>query len=275
MRVVVLTGGDPTAAHMVARLREAGRSPHVIQVKWTRSVKRRPAPQQRALWRRLVRGIDRRLQGRYSEWRFARLRHRVAQELLGRQDFDVEADEVIEAHLVNSDAFAERMRELGPDLLLVNGAPLLDRSIFTIPRMGTLNVHFGMAPWYRGSFAQFWAIYERDFEHLGATLHFIDEGVDTGPVVGYALPERGPRDDEALIMARSAVGITDVIEKVLDRVASGGSLHRDNAPAGEATQKRAYRKHQRRFWHDLVLWFRRHRSSTEDASLPARQVLLF
>jgi folate-dependent phosphoribosylglycinamide formyltransferase PurN len=283
VRIVVLTGGDPTAAYMVGRLRRATPLARVIQVEWTRAVKQRP-PKQQSLWRRVPRGIDRRLQDRYRAWRVAGLLKSVATELFGRPEFDVAADEVIEAHNVNSDAFAERLAELAPDIMIVNGAPLLERRIYAVPRLGTLNVHFGLSPWYRGSFAQFWAVYHGDLEHLGATLHFIDEGVDTGPVVGYALPERGPRDSEATIMARSAIGITEVMEKALERVASGGALPVARGPQdalcsleknsdGSAAIERSFKKRQRRFRHDLALWIAQLRRSR--VALPARQLLFF
>jgi folate-dependent phosphoribosylglycinamide formyltransferase PurN len=283
VRVVVLTGGDPTAAYMVERLRATRPLERVIQVEWTRAVKQRP-PKQQPLWRRVPRGIDRRLQDRYRAWRVAGLLKSVATELFGRPEFDVAADEVIEAHNVNSDAFAERLAELAPDIMIVNGAPLLERRIYAVPRLGTLNVHFGLSPWYRGSFAQFWAVYHGDLEHLGATLHFIDEGVDTGPVVGYALPERGPRDSEATIMARSAIGITEVMEKALERVASGGALPVARGPQdalcsleknsdGSAAIERSFKKRQRRFRHDLALWIAQLRRSR--VALPARQLLFF
>jgi folate-dependent phosphoribosylglycinamide formyltransferase PurN len=291
VRVVVLTGGDPTAAYMVERLRATRPLERVIQVEWTRAVKQRP-PRQQPLWRRVPRGIDRRLQDRYRAWRVAGLLKSVATELFGRPEFDVAADEMIEAHNVNSDAFAERLAALAPDIMIVNGAPLLERRIYAVPRLGTLNVHFGLSPWYRGSFAQFWAVYHGDLDHLGATLHFIDDGVDTGPVVGYAFPERGPRDSEATIMARSAIGITEVIEKALERAASGGALPGARGPwhtmsevspdalgsleknsDGSAAPERNYKKRQRRFRHDLALWLDQLRRSS--VALPARQLLFF
>lgn len=43
------------------------------------------------------------------------------------------------------------------------------------------NIHPGFLPWGRGYYPVFWALWEGT--PAGATLHVIDEGIDTGPVV--------------------------------------------------------------------------------------------
>ena len=44
-----------------------------------------------------------------------------------------------------------------------------------------LNVHPGLLPFYRGQNPVQWSV--RDLAPLGATVHFIDEGIDTGPIL--------------------------------------------------------------------------------------------
>lgn len=50
-----------------------------------------------------------------------------------------------------------------------------------MPKMGIVNVHNSFLPWNRGAHACTWAIIDQT-PH-GATMHWIDEGIDTGPIL--------------------------------------------------------------------------------------------
>jgi len=75
-----------------------------------------------------------------------------------------------------------RLRALEPDLGLVYGGPILKPQLFTIPPMGTLGIHHGKVPQYRGKKTTFWAMYNDD-PTAGVTIQQINAGVDTGLVV--------------------------------------------------------------------------------------------
>jgi len=61
-------------------------------------------------------------------------------------------------------------------------APILKASLFQIPRLGTLNLHKGKLPDYRGMPPAFWEFFNGELE-VGCTVHRIDGGLDTGPVL--------------------------------------------------------------------------------------------
>jgi len=74
------------------------------------------------------------------------------------------------------------VRELAPDLLINLGTPnILRNNILSIPRLGTLNCHPGILPGYRGCTCLEWSVYFDD--PVGATCHFMTEGIDEGPIV--------------------------------------------------------------------------------------------
>ncbi len=73
--------------------------------------------------------------------------------------------------------------DLKPDLLFQCGAGILKANIFSIPPLGTLNIHHGIAPEIRGISSTFWAMYYGLYEYIGATIHFIDKNLDTGIVI--------------------------------------------------------------------------------------------
>ena len=52
-----------------------------------------------------------------------------------------------------------RVQELEPVLGLVYGGPILRPELFSIPKLGTLGIHHGKVPHYRGKKTTFWAMY--------------------------------------------------------------------------------------------------------------------
>ncbi|MBL6706551.1 MAG: hypothetical protein ISQ06_10585 [Planctomycetaceae bacterium] len=104
---------------------------------------------------------------------------------------------------INSEVTERRIREFSPDVLLVCVAPILRPNIFTIPPHGTINVHHGLVPFYRGEHTLFWPLYYREYDQVGVTVHYVDEGVDTGKVLACGCPEIRQEDNEASVTARS------------------------------------------------------------------------
>jgi folate-dependent phosphoribosylglycinamide formyltransferase PurN len=79
------------------------------------------------------------------------------------------------------------LRDLAPDLLVLSGVPMLKPHVYGIPRLGTVNPHWGIAPDYRGQQSIFTALRRRDYSAIGMTVHYVDEGVYTGPVLAQGL----------------------------------------------------------------------------------------
>jgi len=61
------------------------------------------------------------------------------------------------------------------------GLGILKTDIIESPLAGWLNGHPGLLPEYRGLNPVQWAI--RNMDRVGATVHLIDEGIDTGPIL--------------------------------------------------------------------------------------------
>lgn len=51
------------------------------------------------------------------------------------------------------------------------------------------NIHMGISPYYRGSSCNFWALYDRRPEFVGATIHLLSRGLDSGPMLYHAIPK--------------------------------------------------------------------------------------
>jgi peptidoglycan/xylan/chitin deacetylase (PgdA/CDA1 family) len=94
---------------------------------------------------------------------------------------------------LNSQLAAETLRSLRADLGIVLGTRVLKRSTFSVPRLGCLNVHKGKVPEYRGLPPGFWELYDGQ-SAAGVTIHFVDDGLDTGDIVGAGSVPIHPAD---------------------------------------------------------------------------------
>ena len=74
------------------------------------------------------------------------------------------------------------MRDARADLGLVLGTNILKESVFAIPRLGSLNLHQGLAPYYRGGPSVFWELHNGERE-VGLTVHYVASKVDTGDII--------------------------------------------------------------------------------------------
>jgi methionyl-tRNA formyltransferase len=77
------------------------------------------------------------------------------------------------------------LQGLETDIILFTGGGLLRKPLLEIPRLGILNCHTGILPQYRGMDVVEWTAVEERINSIGfgATLHFMDRGVDTGPML--------------------------------------------------------------------------------------------
>ena len=82
----------------------------------------------------------------------------------------------------------ERMRALAPDVVLVFGTSLLKQPLIDAFAGRVINLHLGLSPYYRGAGTNFWPLVNGEPEYCGATIHFLDAGVDTGPIIAHARP---------------------------------------------------------------------------------------
>ncbi|EDM49010.1 formyl transferase [Marinobacter algicola] len=89
---------------------------------------------------------------------------------------------------INSPEYQSWIRDRRPDVIAVCGASILRADLLAIPEYGVLNLHGGLSQFYRGLFTTDWAIHNREPECVGATVHFVSEGVDDGDVVYQGRP---------------------------------------------------------------------------------------
>jgi hypothetical protein len=122
----------------------------------------------------------------------------------------------------NSEEAERFIQAAAPDIVLARCRTLLDESIFSLASTGTFVLHPGVTPEYRNSHGCFWALANRDLEHVGMTLLRIDAGVDTGPVYGYYTYDYDERrESHTVIQKRMVLENLDAVRDKLLAVHAG------------------------------------------------------
>lgn len=84
---------------------------------------------------------------------------------------------------IHAEPSLQRLREFAPDLGLSLAAPILKPSLFALPRLGTINLHKGRLPDFRGMPPAFWELWSRQ-DRVGCSVHRVNEQLDAGELLG-------------------------------------------------------------------------------------------
>ena len=79
-------------------------------------------------------------------------------------------------------SFINKIISINPDIIVVVAFRMIPKSIWKIPKYGTINLHASLLPNYRGSAPINWAIINNE-NFTGVTTFFIDDKIDTGDVL--------------------------------------------------------------------------------------------
>jgi hypothetical protein len=84
---------------------------------------------------------------------------------------------------------------LKSDLYVIFGASYIKGPLLEFLVAGrAINIHMGVSPYYRGSSCNFWALYDNNPDLVGATIHLLSAGLDSGDMLFHALPKPGSLD---------------------------------------------------------------------------------
>lgn len=104
------------------------------------------------------------------------------------------------------------------DYYIVFGASYIKGALFDfLLEHHAVNIHIGVSPYYRGSACNFWALYDKKPEYVGATIHFLDRRMDGGDILFHALPKADRYDAFELGMRAVEAAIYALQQKMRDR----------------------------------------------------------
>lgn len=117
--------------------------------------------------------------------------------------------------------FHEQLREFAADIYVVVAyGKIIPRSVYTIPRLGTINMHPSLLPLYRGAAPIEWAIINGETE-TGVTVQLINDELDAGDIVlqqKVAIPPHATAADMYTMLTDMGAGM---LEQAIAGLADG------------------------------------------------------
>ncbi|AYJ51921.1 methionyl-tRNA formyltransferase [Rhodococcus sp. P1Y] len=117
--------------------------------------------------------------------------------------------------------FLEQLAALEPDVCpVVAYGSLLPRPVLNVPKFGWINLHFSLLPAWRGAAPVQAAIAAGD-DVTGASTFLLEEGMDTGPVLGVVTESIAASDTSGDLLGRLAISGALLLEATLDAIEAG------------------------------------------------------
>lgn len=139
---------------------------------------------------------------------------------------------------IHSQASVQTLRAFQADLGLSLAAPILKPALFETPRLGTINLHKGRLPNYRGMPPAFWELWN-DEDGVGCSVHWVDAKLDQGALLAESFVARERYSDPRGLQIRlDEVGV-DLVNEVATRVLrQGGDAGRPQPREGGKTYRK-------------------------------------
>jgi len=122
---------------------------------------------------------------------------------------------------INSDEFLCWMMKYDCDLFVSMSFNQIFRStLINLPALKAINCHAGKLPFYRGRNILNWALIN-DEKEFGITVHYIDEGIDTGDIILQRCYSITDEDDYSTLLDRAYEGCATTLYDAIKDVQDG------------------------------------------------------
>ena len=111
----------------------------------------------------------------------------------------------------------QKIKDLRPELVVSSGFEhIVPKEIIQIPEKGIINLHPSYLPHNRGAHPYIWPLIEDT--PAGVSVHFMNEGIDEGPVVARKKVEKRPDDDAESLRDRLMKKQVEIFKDNWDRI---------------------------------------------------------
>jgi hypothetical protein len=130
----------------------------------------------------------------------------------------------LDAGLLNQSSTVECLHTRSVNCLVVFGTDLIKPPLLAPQKWIMVNMHLGLSPYYRGTATNFYPLLNQEPQYVGATIHRLDAGIDSGPILRHARPAIEAGDCPHSIGCKAiASGIAAMIE-VLKEMEGGADM---------------------------------------------------
>ena len=118
---------------------------------------------------------------------------------------------------LKDESFISSLSQLEADLFVVVAFRMMPKIVWSMPKMGTFNLHASLLPQYRGAAPINWAIINGE-SYTGVTTFLIDEKIDTGNILMYEKAEINPNDNAGTLHDKLMLLGKDLVLKTIDNL---------------------------------------------------------
>ncbi|MFH1108939.1 MAG: formyl transferase [Planctomycetota bacterium] len=122
---------------------------------------------------------------------------------------------------LNSPATLDFLESHGVNTLVVYGTNLIRTPLLEGFAGRIINLHLGLSPYYRGTATNFYPLLNEEPEYVGATIHLIDAGIDSGPILKHARPTIVADDGPHTIGCKAIAAGLEAMIAVLNDLSRG------------------------------------------------------
>lgn len=127
---------------------------------------------------------------------------------------------VLQPEKLKDPAFVAELQAIDADLFIVIAFRMLPEVVWTMPRLGTFNLHGSLLPRYRGAAPINWAVINGDKE-TGVTTFFLKHEIDTGDIIDRVAISIGPDENVGSVYDRLMRVGADLTVKTVDAISAG------------------------------------------------------
>jgi len=110
----------------------------------------------------------------------------------------------------------EAVRNFHPSQIIVFGASLLGPGYLSPYTNRVINLHLGLSQYHRGASCNFWSVHEGRPGLLGATIHKVTSGIDTGEIIRQETIQLDENDDEQTLAGKTLILGTRLVIETLN-----------------------------------------------------------
>ena len=132
----------------------------------------------------------------------------------------------VEVENINSEIVQKRLKDIKPDLILDHGTSIVKHQILKHSRL-SLNLHWGLSPYYRGTHCTEWALINWDINNIGVTIHNLTKYIDGGEI--YAQERAKIKEEDTVLsinMQLTFLGVK-LIKKIIKDIKNRRQLSFD------------------------------------------------
>lgn len=123
---------------------------------------------------------------------------------------------------VNSNEFIGIVKSYGADIFVsMSFDQILKKPIIDLPSQGFINCHAGALPFYRGRNVLNWALINGE-EKLGVTVHYVDEGIDTGDIITQGFTEIREMDNYESLLDKAVTLCAETLLQGMRAIQNSG-----------------------------------------------------